>query len=70
MTIHTHLYRTNNLAICIHEMKNKKHNRLIKDYEKQKAKHLERLADKILKEDEKLQQWKGKEIDPRFLNLF
>ncbi len=56
--------------ICIHEMKNKKHNKLIKDYDKQKAKHLERLADKILKEDEKLQQWKGKEIDPRFLNLF
>ena len=51
-------------------MKNKKHNKLIKDYDKQKAKHLERLADKILKEDEKLQQLKGKEIDPRFLNLF
>ena len=51
-------------------MKSKKHNRLIKDYEKQKAKHLERLADKILKEDEKLQQLKGKEIDPGFLKLF
>ena len=51
-------------------MKNKKHNRLVKDYEKQKSKHLERLADKILKNDEKLQQLKGKEIDPGFLNLF
>jgi hypothetical protein len=51
-------------------MKSKKHNRLIKDYEKQKAKHLERLADRVLKEDEKLQQLKGKEIDPGFLKLF
>jgi len=51
-------------------MKSKKHNRLVKDYDKQKAKHLERLADKILKNDEKLQQLKGKEIDPGFLNLF
>lgn len=51
-------------------MKSKKHNKIIKDYDKQKSKHLERLADQILKNDEKLQQLKGKEIDPRFLNLF
>ena len=51
-------------------MKSKKHNRLVKDYDKQKAKHLERLADKILKNDEKLQQLKGKDIDPGFLKLF
>ena len=51
-------------------MKNKKHKRITKDYDKQKSKHLERLADQILKNDEKLQQLKGKEIDPGFLNLF
>jgi hypothetical protein len=51
-------------------MKNKKHNKIIKDYNKQKSKHLERLADQILKNDEKLHQLKGKEIDPKFLNLF
>jgi hypothetical protein len=51
-------------------MKSKKHKKLVNDYEKQKAKHLERLADKILKEDEKTQRLKGKEIDPGFLNLF
>lgn len=51
-------------------MKSKKHNKIVKDYDKQKSKHLERLADQILKNDEKLQQLKGKEIDPRFLNLF
>jgi len=51
-------------------MKSKKHNKIVKDYDKQKSKHLERLADQILKNDEKLQQLKEKEIDPRFLNLF
>lgn len=51
-------------------MKSKKHKKINKDYDKQKSKHLERLADQILKNDEKLQQLKGKEIDPGFLNLF
>jgi hypothetical protein len=51
-------------------MKSKKHNKIVKDYDKQKSKHLERLADQILKNDEKLQQLKGKEIDPGFLKLF
>ena len=51
-------------------MKNKKHNKLISDYDKQKERHLEKLASKMLKNDEKLQQLKGKEIDPKFLNLF
>jgi len=51
-------------------MKSKKHKRINRDYDKQKSKHMERLADQILKNDEKLQQLKGKEIDPGFLNLF
>jgi hypothetical protein len=51
-------------------MKSKKHKRLVKDYDKQKEKHLEKLATKILDNDEKLQRLKGKEIDPGFLNLF
>lgn len=51
-------------------MKKKKHKRLVKDYDKQKEKHLEKLATKILDNDEKLQRLKGKEIDPGFLNLF
>lgn len=51
-------------------MKSKKHNKVVKDYDKQKAKHLERLADKMLKDDEKLQRLKGKEINPGFLKLF
>jgi hypothetical protein len=51
-------------------MKKKKHNKIVKDYDKQKEKHLEKLATKILDNDEKLQRLKGKEIDPGFLNLF
>lgn len=51
-------------------MKNKKHSKLVKDYGKQKEHHLEKLATKMLKNDEKLQQLKGKEINPKFLNLF
>lgn len=51
-------------------MKKKKHREIETDYENIKSKHLEKLADQILKNDEKMQQLKGKEIDPKFLNLF
>jgi hypothetical protein len=51
-------------------MKNKKHSKIVKDYDKQKNHHLEKLASKMLKGDEKLQQLKGKNINPKFLNLF
>ena len=52
------------------KMKNKKHNKLVKDYDKQKSNHLEKLASKMLKKDEKLQQLKSKQVNPNFLNLF
>jgi len=51
-------------------MKNKKHNKIVKDYDKQKEKHLEKLASKMLENDEKNSKLKGKNIDPGFLNLF
>ena len=41
-------------------MKKKKHNKLIKDYDKQKEKHLEKLATKMLENDEKINKLKGK----------
>ena len=50
--------------------KSKKHKKLVADYDKQKERHLEKLATKTLKDDEKLQKLKGKNIDPGFLNLF
>ena len=34
-------------------MKKKKHDKIVKDYENQKSKHLEKLASKILEKDEK-----------------
>lgn len=52
------------------EMKNKKHNKVVKDYDKQKEKHLEKLATKMLDNDEKLNKLKGKQINTDFLNLF
>lgn len=51
-------------------MKNKKHSRLVRDYDKQKEKHLERLATKMLENDEKISKLKGKNISTNFLDLF
>lgn len=51
-------------------MKNKRHEIIVKDFDKQKERHLENLASKMLNKDEKLQKLKEKNIDPKFLNLF
>jgi hypothetical protein len=56
--------------ICIGEMKKKKHNKIVKDYDKQKEKHLEKLATKMLENEEKNIKLKGKNINTDFLNLF
>jgi hypothetical protein len=51
-------------------MKNKKHNKVVRDYDKQKEKHLEKLATKMLGNDEKLSKLKEKNIGTNFLDLF
>lgn len=51
-------------------MKSKKHDKLLNDYDKQKSKHLERLATKTLDNDEKFRKLKDKEIKGDFLDLF
>ena len=51
-------------------LKNKKHKKIVKDYDKQKEKHLEKLATKILKNDEKAEKLKSKSIKGNFLNNF
>jgi|TARA_R110000803_G_scaffold76032_1_gene140543 hypothetical protein len=51
-------------------MKNKKHHKITKDYNKQKSKHLEKLTNKMLKNDEKAQQLKSKPIKGDFLKNF
>jgi hypothetical protein len=50
--------------------KSKKHTRIVKDYEKQKQKHLEKLANDMLKKDEVNQKLKSKSINLGFLKLF
>jgi hypothetical protein len=44
-------------------MKHKKHDKLVKDYQKQKSKELDRLASKLLKNDEKNQKLKTYNIN-------
>tara|TARA_R110000824_G_scaffold36287_3_gene112973 strand:+ start:1565 stop:1720 length:156 start_codon:yes stop_codon:yes gene_type:complete len=51
-------------------MKNGKHDKIVKDYKNSKGKHLEKLATKILKKDEKFTKLKEKNIGTNFLNLF
>lgn len=51
-------------------IKNNKHSKIVKDYDKQKEKHLERLAKKMLDNDEKFSRLKDKKIDDGFLDLF
>lgn len=51
-------------------MKSKKHKKIEQDFDKQKQLHLEKLANKMLETDEKFSKLKGKEINPKFLDLF
>jgi hypothetical protein len=50
--------------------KTKKHQEIIRDYESQKVKHLEKIASKILNNDEKFSKLKEKETSLKFLKLF
>tara|TARA_R110000822_G_scaffold45541_8_gene121781 strand:+ start:1767 stop:1922 length:156 start_codon:yes stop_codon:yes gene_type:complete len=51
-------------------MKSKNHSKIIKDFDHQKSKHLEKLATKMLKDDDRNEKLKLKNINPNFLNLF
>lgn len=51
-------------------IKRKKHNKLVNDYEKQKEKHLEKLATKMLENEEKANKLKDKKIKGDFLDKF
>jgi hypothetical protein len=51
-------------------MKSKKHEKIIKDYKNVKAKHLEKIADKMLENDEKFNKLKEKKSTGKFLDLF
>ncbi len=49
---------------------NKKHHKITNDYDKQKSKHLEKLATRTLANDKKSQQLKSKVIKGNFLKNF
>lgn len=49
---------------------NKKYHKIIKDYDKQKAKHLEKLGTKTLANDEKFRKLQDKKINGDFLKNF
>ena len=51
-------------------MKKKKHSKIVNDYDKQKSKHLERLTNKMLENDEKFRKFKEKKSTGKFLDLF
>lgn len=49
---------------------NKKYHKITKDYDKQKEKHLEKLATKTLTNDEKFRKLHDKKIKGDFLKNF
>ena len=51
-------------------IKKKKHDQIVNDYDKIKSKHLEKLANKMLKDDEKNDKLRGKNIKGDFLDKF
>jgi len=54
----------------IRNIKKSKHDKLVNDYDKQKEKHLERLASKMLKNEDKTNKLKNKTIKGDFLDKF
>ncbi len=54
----------------IRNIKRKKHDQIVNDYDKIKSKHLEKLATKILKDEEKNSRLKDKNIKGDFLKNF
>ena len=52
------------------KVKHKKHDALVNDIDNQKAKHLEKLATKMLDEQDKIDRLKEKNINTDFLKLF
>ena len=52
------------------DRKKRKHDKLVTDYANQKSTHLEKLATKMLDEQEKLSKLRDKKADGKFLDLF
>ena len=50
--------------------KKRKHDKLVNDYDSQKSKHLEKLADKILEDQEKLSKLNNKTSNGKFIDRY
>tara|TARA_R110000868_G_scaffold230537_3_gene483720 strand:+ start:2654 stop:2854 length:201 start_codon:yes stop_codon:yes gene_type:complete len=50
--------------------KNKNHDKVVREYEKKKSDHLEKIATKMLKHDKQIQKLRDKKINLNLLNLF
>jgi len=51
-------------------IKRNKHNQIVNDYDKIKSRHLEKLADKMLKDEERRDNLRSKTIKGNFLDKF
>tara|TARA_R100001460_G_scaffold83883_2_gene124831 strand:+ start:64 stop:237 length:174 start_codon:yes stop_codon:yes gene_type:complete len=51
-------------------IKRKKHDKIINDYDKIKSRHLEKLANKMLKDEERRDNLRSKPIKGNFLDEF
>lgn len=52
------------------DRKKRKHDKLVNDYANQKSSHLEKLATKMLDDQEKLSKLREKKSNGKFLDLF
>tara|TARA_R100001244_G_scaffold102332_1_gene76266 strand:- start:37 stop:210 length:174 start_codon:yes stop_codon:yes gene_type:complete len=51
-------------------IKKNKHHKIVNDYDKIKSRHLEKLADKMLKDEERRDNLRSKVIKGNFLDKF
>ena len=51
-------------------MRTPKHKNIIKDYKKVKSNHLDKLANRILKDDNKKEELKKYKLSKKFLDIF
>ncbi len=51
-------------------IKKKKHDQIVNDYDKIKSRHLEKLANKMLKDEDRKNKLRGKNIKGDFLDKF
>lgn len=51
-------------------MRHKKHDKIVNDYQKTKSRHLDKLATKLLEDEEKFRKLGEKKSKGKFLDLF